>query len=49
MVTGNQRNHHRNAFINVNTPRAVKDLMRMWVAWVGGNVICHHDNNVLLG
>ena len=48
-LQGTLRAHHRNAFININTSRTVEDLMRMWIARVSGNVICHHDNNVLLG
>ena len=40
--------YHRNAFIDIHTPRTVENLMWMWIAWVCSNVICHHDNDVLI-
>lgn len=43
-----QLTHNWNTVINVWTPRTVKNLVWMRVSGTCGNVICHHDHDVLL-
>lgn len=45
---GYKLTHDRNTVINVWTPRAVEDLVWMWICRAGGDVIRHHDHDVLL-